>query len=284
MKKIRKNLKPMNHLTKLLFSIMLLTSLNATESRTISFAPLPMTSEKKTIQEFLPLVDYMQTHLHLKIKFNYKKDYNDILNGFMDGSIDIAYLGPLPYAILKSKYPYVKPIASFKRQDGRTSYRCAISKFSKDTFNVNKPIRVALTQPLSTCGYYSTKKLLKEKFGILLENQKYDYTMSHTNALIGVMKEEFLLAGSSEDIAKKHESLGMEIIATTELLPAFAIVVNTKTLSSDEIEKITKTLLNIPKSSYENMGRRVQYGISPADVQSYDKINIKYEIPEKGNL
>ena len=160
-------------------------SLLATESKTIYFTPLPMKNEKKIIEEFLPLIDYMQERLSLKIKFNYKKDYNNILKGFMDGSIDIAYLGPLPYAILKSKYPYVKPIVSFKRKNGNTSYRCAISKFSRDKFDPKKPIKVALTQSLSTCGYYSTQKLLKEKYGIILQNQKYDYTMSHTNGING---------------------------------------------------------------------------------------------------
>jgi len=275
----------MKILIRLLFTIVILfKSVFASDNGIIYFSPLPMKSEKKTIEEFLPLVDYLQNTTSLKIKFNYKKDYNDILKSFIDGSVDIAYLGPLPYAILKSRYPYVKPIVSFKREDGTINYRCVISKFSKDKFDPKKPIKVALTQPLSTCGYYSTHKLLKEKFGILLENQKYDYTMSHTNALLGVMREEFLLAGSSIDIAKKFESLGMEIIATTELLPAFAIVVNTKTLSDNEIKNITKTLLNIPKSSYENMGTRVKYGISPVDEKSYEMINIKYEIPQKGNL
>ena len=262
----------------------LISSIFAIENKTIYFTPLPMKSEKKTIEEFLSLVDYMQDNLHQQVKFNYKKDYGDIIKGFMDGSIDIAYLGPLPYAILKASYPYAKPIVSFKQKDATASYRCVISKFSKDTLDFSKPITVALTQPLSTCGYYSTQKLLQEKFGVSLQNQKYDYTMSHTNALIGVMREDFLLAGSSEDIAKKYESLGMEIIATSEPLPAFAIIVNTKTLSPQEIDTITKALLNIPNKEYENWGETFMYGTTPSDINSYDTFNIDYTIPQKGNM
>lgn len=263
---------------------MLLGSLFADESRIIYFAPLPMKNEKTNIEEFLPLVDYMQKNLPLTIKFNYHKNYDDILKSFMDGSTDIAYLGPLPYAILKSKYPYAKPIITFNEKDGTTTYRCAISKFSQDVLDLSKPLRVALTQPLSTCGYYATQKLLQKKFGLALKNQKYNYTMSHTNALTGVIREEYMLAGSSEEIAKKYESLGMEIIAKSELFPGFALVVNTKTLSAKEIQEITKTLLNIPKSSYEKWGTLLEYGTRPADTSSYDSLNLKYAIPQKGNI
>lgn len=274
---------------KILFLSILIISifsrtLFAEQQKTLYFAPLPMKNEKKVIEEFFPLIEYMEKSLALKIKFNYKKDYNDILKGFMDGSIDMAYLGPLPYVVLKSEYSYIKPIVFFNQKNGTTSYRCAISKFSLDKFDPKKPFKVALTQPLSTCGYYITHKLLKEKFGILLENEKYDYKMSHTNALTSVMREEFLLAGSSLEIAKKFESLGMEVIAQSELLPAFAMVINTKTVSAQEIKKIRETLLSIPPSNYKKMGVRVEYGLSPVDETLYKSIDIKQEIPLRGNL
>lgn len=260
------------------------SSLIAEQKRTIHFTPLPMQNNKKTIEKFIPLIDYLQNTLPLNIKFNYQKDYEEIINGFIDGTIDIAYLGPFPYALLKSKYEFVKPIVVFKRKDGTGNYRCAISKFSKDKLDLNKPIKVALTQPESTCGYYFTNKLLKEKFSISLEDTKYNYTMSHTNALTSVMREEYLLAGSSEDIARKYESLGMEIIALSEALPGLTLVVNTKTLSLEEIDMITNALLNIPKQNYEMLGDIAKYGVAPADVSSYDIFNIECEIPKKGNI
>lgn len=275
----------MNLFAKVLLSItVVFATLLVAEQKTIYFSPLPMKSKKQTIEEFLPFVHYMETKLPYKVEFNYKKDYNDILNGFIDGSIDIAYLGPLPYTVLRSRYPHVKPIVSFKQPDGTNSYRCAISKFSKDTIDFDKPVTVALTQPLSTCGYYAVKKMLKKEFGLSLAKQRYDYTMSHTNALIGVVKGEYMIAGSSERLAKQHQSLGMEIIARSELLPTFALVVNTKTLSSQEIEQITETLLNIPKYEYQDWRSIFKNGFSPADAEAYDAIDLDCEVPKKGNM
>lgn len=268
----------------ILSTILFCEPLLAGSKRTLYFSPLPIKNEKKVIEEFLPLIEYMQKNLSVKIKFNYKKDYNDILKGFMDGSVDMAYLGPLPYVTLQSKYPYIKAIVAFKNRDGDVGYRCALSKFALDKFNPKDSIKVALTQPLSTCGYYMTNRLLKDNFAITLQNQKYDYTMSHTNALLGVMREDFLLAGSSLSIAQEFKSLGMEVIARSELLPAFAIVVNTKTVTAEEIESIKEILLSIPQNSYEKMGIRVEYGLAPVDEKSYEKIEIKDSIPLQGNL
>lgn len=229
-------------------------------------------------------MDYMQKESNFTIKFKYEKDYKDILEGFKQHTIDMAYLGPLPFAILMSQYPHVKPIISFRQKDGSVKYRCVISKYEKDELDLNVPIKVALTQPLSTCGYFMTKQLLQKRYGIPLENQLFKYTMSHTNALLGVLQEKFLIAGSSEDIAMKHESLGMQIIEKSELLPGFAIVVNTQTLKKEEIDAITQTLLLIPKSRYAKWGNKMAHGMVPADEKSYESLFIDYSIPNEGNM
>jgi phosphonate transport system substrate-binding protein len=259
------------------------SSLFALEPKKIHFAPLPMKSKKK-IEEFLPLVDFLETNLSLKVEINYQENYDDIIKGFMDGTIDIAYLGPLPYAILKSKYPHVKPIVTFKEEDGNTSYRCTLSKFAKDTLDFSEPIKVALTQALSTCGYYSAEQLLQKNFGLSLQKQKYKYEMSHSKALLGVLKEEFLIASTSEKIAKRYETLGMQIIATSEPFPAFALVVNTKTLSNELITQISQALLKAPDETYESWSEALKYGVTPADVKLYEALKIRYKIPEKGNM
>lgn len=259
-------------------------SLSAMEQRTIYFTPLSVENEKKTKEEFLPLLDYMQSKLPLTIKFNYQEDYKNILLGLKDGSIDIAYLGPLPYAILKEQYPYIKPLVSMKQKDGSMGYKCVIAKFAKDEIDFTKVLNVALTQPFSTCGYFMTKRLLKEKFGVSLEEQHYGYTMSHSSALTGVLEGRYMIAAAKEDLARKYETLGMEIIAISEELPLLSIVVNTKTLSPEEIETIRETLLNIPASEYKKWGAIVEYGFTPSDEKAYDALKIDYAIPEKGNM
>ena len=268
----------------LIFYIFFTNSLFAQEKKVINFAPLPTKGSIQNVKEFLPINSYLKETLSLDIHYIYKKDYQEILDGFEDGSIDIAYLGPLPFVSLRKKYPYAEPIVVFKQSNGLSKYRCVVAKFKNDTFDKNKQIKVALTQPLSTCGYLMTNILLKDKFNIELKNQKYKYTMSHTNALISVVKGEFLLAGAKDSIAKRYESLGMEIIAQSKLLPGFSLVVNTKTLSKKQIKEIQDTLLSISSKKYKSMGGITSKGLEKSNIEDYDSLIVDFHIPKVGNI
>lgn len=268
----------------LVFSTILTSLLFAQEKKVINFAPLPTKSSSLNIKEFLPVNQYIKNKLSLDVSYVYKEDYQDILDGFKNGTIDIAYLGPLPFISLKKEYPYAEPIVTFKQSNGSSKYRCVIAKFKNDKFDKNKQIKVALTQPLSTCGYLMTNILLRDKFNIELQDQKYKYTMSHTNALISVVKGEFLLAGAKNCIAKKYESLGMEIIARSELLPGFSLVVNTKTLSKKQIKDIQDTLLSVSDEKYKSMGGISLNGLERTNIDDYSSLNINFYIPKVGNM
>jgi len=266
------------------FSLFFTTTLIANGKKNINFAPLPTKSSVQNTKEFLPVNRYLEKKLSLKIHYIHKKDYRDILDGFKNGTIDIAYLGPLPFVSLKKEYKYAQPIVTFKQSNGLAKYRCVIAKFKDDKFDKTKQFKVALTQPLSTCGYLMTNILLKSKFNLELENQKYNYTMSHTNALLSVLKGEYLLAGAKKSIAKKHESLGMEIIAQSELLPGFSLVVNTKTLSKEQIKQIQNSLLSVSSKEYKQWGGITVNGLEKANIDDYNSLHVDFKIPQKGNI
>lgn len=263
---------------------LLSTALFGDNRNVIKFAPLPTKKASKNIEDFLPMNSYLKEKLSIDIDYVYKKDYQDILNGFKDGSIDMAYLGPLPYVALKKEYMFVRPIISFKQKSGLSKYRCVLAKFKNDKFDKKSQIKVALTQPLSTCGYFMTNKLLKENFDIELKNQKYDYTMSHTNALISVVKGEYLISGAKYSIAKKYESLGVEIIAQSKLIPGFSLVVNTQTLSQKQINEIQKTLLQISNEKLKSIKGIMKYGVEKANISDYNELVIDFHIPKRGNI
>lgn len=251
----------------------------------INFTPLPLKKGIQNIEEFLPMNGYLQERLNIDIKYVYKQDYADIIKGFKDGSIDIAYLGPLPYIYLKKHYKYTMPMVTFNQSNGESSYKCVLSKFKEDKVDRSKTIKIALTQPLSTCGYYMTSILLQEHFGIDISQQMYKYTMSHSNALIQTLEGRFLIAGAKDTIAKPYESLGMEIIATSRSLPGFSLVVNTKTLSTKQIDEIRNVLLSIPKDIYKSWGGVTSRGMVESSYKEYEKLKIDFDaIPLRGNM
>ncbi|MCK9491905.1 MAG: PhnD/SsuA/transferrin family substrate-binding protein [Sulfurimonas sp.] len=224
---------------------------------------------------------YLESKISIKINYIYKKDYKDILDGFKDGTIDMAYLGPLPYLSLKKKYEFVEPILTFKQDDGLTKYRCVLVKFQEDEFKKDSQIKVALTQPLSTCGYFMSSILLRENFNIDLSEQTYKYTMSHVNALNSVLKGECLIAGVRERTAKEFESLGLEIIAKSKLMPGFSLIVNTKTLTKEQIKSIKEALLELQDRDIKKLKGILVNGVVEASERDYDGLSIDIEIPQK---
>ena len=235
-------------------------------------------------KEFIPINSYIEKKLNIKIEYLHLKNYKDILDGFKNGTIDIAYLGPLPFVSLYKEYPYAKPIVTFKQKNGLAKYRCVLAKFRDDKLDFSKKVKVALTQPLSTCGFLMSSVLLKEKFGVDLKDEYYDYTMSHTNALTAVLEGRFLIAGAKESIAKKFKSLGVDIIAKSRLLPGFAIVVNEKTMSKEEIELFQNTILSLSQKELEDIGGIISRGVIKSNIRDYDILKVDFKIPNHGNI
>lgn len=267
------------------FITLLLTSSYAKDKNIIYFSPLPMKNTKQNIQDFVPLNSYIEDKLNIKIKYIHNTNYQDIIEGFIKGNIDLAYLGPLPLVALKQQYPFIQPLVSIQQSKDTKKYRCVLTKFKKDTVDISKPIKIALTQPLSTCGYFMTQKLLLDTYNIDLTTQKYQYLMSHQNAILSVLEGDYMIAGAKDSIAKKYETVGMEIIAQSEPLPGFSLVANVKTLTQQQIKQIEQTILNIDQQTYTKWKGIFSKGFIKADIKDYDKIEVNFhKIPKWGNI
>jgi len=271
-------------ITIILFSFYLYASIIGKES--LNFAPLSIQSKSELMEEFIPFFAYIERELKLKeTRFVYEKDYAQIIAKFKANQIDIALLGPLPYLKLKKEYPNMQPIVAFKNANNKSTYRCVIAHFGKDLIAWDQPLKVALTQPLSTCGYYATSRLLKNHYGIDLSKQSYKYQFSHHNALFAVLEGEFDIAGVKESVAREFHSLGIRTLAKSEPFPEFALVVNTQTICAKTIKLLQKTILDIDASLYKKWGGIFSNGFEVIDTKAYEKIVVEFEkIPKRGNF
>lgn len=253
--------------------------------KTIVFAPLPIKNQSIVVEEFAPLFQYLEKVLKIKTIFSHEKDYAIIIQKFKQNKIDIALLGPLPYLKLNKDYKFNQPIITFKQDDKNTHYRCVLAKYKNDKVTIQNQTKVALTQPLSTCGYYMTNQLMQKKYDISLKDQKFSYTMSHQNTLNGVLDGDFDIAGVKESIAKEYKTLGVEILAQSSLLPGFSLIANTKSLPKKQIEIIQNLILTIPKSTYSQWDGLPANGSIPADETTYNKFYVDFtDIPMQGNI
>lgn len=259
------------------------------QARPIVFAPLPLSNTQKSFEDFNAMVSHLEKALGETIAFRYEKKYDDVIALFQANEIDIAYLGPLPFITLKEQFPFAKALITFHEKDGKNGYRCVLVKFAKeplDTLHV-KALKVALTQPLSTCGYTKTKLLLEKKLNLNLDETLFRYVGQHDEVALSIIRGEFMIGGMKESIARSYASLGLEILDIGSHLPGFSLVVNTNTLTQEHIDTIKKRLLTTPKEVYKTWGKDISHGMSEADEKLFEKIVFSpknFTIPQSGNF
>lgn len=272
--------------THLYFVLLFCSMLLAKEP--IVFAPLPMQDKNTILRQFYPMIEYLQKKTKREFKVSHYKNYETLLDNFIQGNIDLIYLGPLPFVTLQEKYPDIEPLVFFKDKDGASFYTCSLIAFMDNDIDFTQPIKdkkIALTQPLSTCGYLGVSKILQLADSNIEENH-YNYVCRHDTVALHVAQKKAELGGLKTSIAKQYHGIGIDILATTDPMPMFVLAGNTKTLSFDTLQAIQSILLKTPLSQYKNWGEKIRYGTKKASLEDYKYlIEIKkgLDIPQKGN-
>jgi len=263
------------------------------QARTLVFAPLPMESRETVLKQFMPMANYLQQTLGCEIRFDYSDNYAQILDKFRQGRIDLAYLGPLPYVSLRNMDEHAVPLVHFREASGEPLYTCSIVALADKGMDLTgmENRKVALTQPLSTCGYLSTNGLLRAH-GTSLSKNLYRYVNKHDEVAMAVVRGEFDAGGLKTAIARKYSHLGLVLLAETPPLPAFALIANTATVTPAEQSSIRDALVRLDpggkdKAMLESWGVNVRYGSVPAADDDYKPVRELLgdgKIPETGNF
>jgi len=267
--------------------------LSPAHSIEIHFAPLPMEKSKIVIGQIKPMLNYLEKRTPHRFKIVFLKNYDEIIQHFQAGDIDLAFLGPLPYVILAYKNQNVIPLVRFLSHTGKDTYTCSLFHIMDEDIAPFTGKRLGLTQPYSTCGYLSMLYLVKN-LGGHIKQMRYRYVGSHSEVALSLARGEFELGGIKTSIGQKFVHLGLEPIAKTEPLPGFVLAANSKTLSNDVIQNIAETLLKLKPLDHQadaittvNWGENVRYGSVPAKDSDFDGIREKLRglvLPLEGNF
>lgn len=273
---------------KVVILLILLYSTVLSDNKTIIFAPLALKDIKTIHSQFSPMIKYLENKLNRKIKIDYNANYNELLKKFIEGKIDIAYLGPLPYLSLESKYKNLVPLVNFKNKNGDSSYTCSFVSFITNNYPREgmKNAKIALPQALSTCGYLFVSDILNNS-NINIEDNKYKYLGRHDKVALDIILDNFKYGGLKTDIAKEYYHLGLKELKRSKAIPNFILVANAKTLEKNIINKIRESMITIEKSELSLWHDSLKYGTKEANIHDYDnlrKIVNSFKITSKSNF
>lgn len=255
---------------------------------TLVFSPLPMETPYTVASQWKPLLAYLERKLGVTMTINYSHSNDEAVDKLRKGEVDLAYLGPLPYVTLKSSFDAVEPLLAFNEKNGGHTYTCAIAVTTHSPLALSqmRNKRIALTQPLSTCGYFAVQGMLQQA-GTSLENNRYRYIGPHDEVALSIVRGEFDAGGLKTAIARKYAHLGLKVLAESPEMPGLALIANRNRLSPERIAQIRQALLEADEETRKAWGDNIRYGASAIDDRAYDgmrQLSMPAAIPQQGNF
>jgi phosphonate transport system substrate-binding protein len=239
----------------------------------IRFAPLPLENTEATIKAFSGLLERMQAILEQPIELVYHEKYDEILSGLARGTIDIAFLGPLPYALLRNQGVPLEPLVLFRESNGEARYRCALIHFRGDDLSPRSlsKQRLAMTQRSSTCGYLGAAAILDALAGLKPEDLAATaYLGSHENVALAVVEGRADLGSLKEEFALKYKLLGLEILGLSPWLPGTGLFAHPQTVPASLRVRLREGLLQTPSNVYSGWGNAMRYGMAVAEEAPFE--------------
>lgn len=280
-------LPKLRRILAILLSILSVGLAQSAES-VLTFAPMPMETPETVVGQWKPLLNYLERKTGIELRIDYSQSNEEILEKFRAGKLDLAYLGPLPYVVLKENFPAALPVVHFKEASGQAAYTCSIVALSENklTLKNQRNKKIALTQPLSTCGYFAADNLLRQT-GTDLEANRYRYLNAHDAVALAVVRGDYDFGVLKTAIGRKYVHLGLKTLTETLPLPSLGLVANGARLSAETIERLRVAILEADSAVRASWGDNIHHGAVPAADADYDpmrKLRTQRKIPAKGNF
>ncbi|NGX15703.1 PhnD/SsuA/transferrin family substrate-binding protein [Wenzhouxiangella sp. XN24] len=260
-------------------TLLLCSPAAAMPAESLVFVPLPMENPRNTVAHSKALAAHFQRLHGGPVAVRHLADYDEILRAFVADEIDLLHLGPLPLHELQRMAPHAVAVVALLGSDGEARYTCALASPTDSVPEPGEPgssegprapARIALTQPISTCGYLASGWLLQQG-GADIDEMSADYLGSHEAVALALVGGKYALGGLKRKIADRYSQLGLRVIAETDPLPGFVLVANGRTMTLEQIETLRAGLLATDANilSGLELGR---HGFAPVDELSLGTI------------
>ncbi len=208
----------------------------------IYFGVIPRDNPRIEYEKYQPLLDYLSEATHYKFELVLRKSYEDTVTDMGNGTIDIAFLGPLTYLEAHKKYGAVCIL-----RPGGAYYRSVI------IVRKGSPVRAvsdlkgrsfAFGAVGSTAGDLVPHYLLAES-GVTRRSLSADANFDYDESVVKAVLSGQYDAGAVRDTsARKFCRLGLKIIEESGPIPTGPIVIGPKVPSevADAVKKALELL------------------------------------------
>ena len=207
----------------------------------------PYLSPSELTKRFTPLAKLLEKKLGREVQISIAGDYKEHIKKLLDGSVDLAYMGPASYVTASNNGNNVYPLAILKVND-KSTFRGVIIKRTGNTAIEKlahlKGKSFAFGDVKSTMSHLVPRYMLLEA-GIKIEElSRYEHLGSHENVALGVLIGDFDAGAVKEEIFWKFRKRGLTALAMTPSISEH-IFAGSPLLSPEMVIKLRDCLLSI---------------------------------------
>ncbi len=176
--------------------------------------------------KYQPLVDYLAARTGKKWELRLNTSYQDTVGELCSGAVQLAYLGPLAY--LRARAACEAVPAVHLRTRGKDTYRGFIMVRADSPVHALRELvgkRVGFGAPLATSSYLAARALLEDAGVRVGSDVACRHYAQHEGAARAVVLGEADACAVRDIVGEKFLSRGLRILAESEPLPNFALVV-----------------------------------------------------------
>lgn len=220
---------------------------------------IPDESVTELHKKFLPLTNYLEKKISMKIKFHPVTDYASVVEGLANNKIDIAWLGGFTYIQAKIRSNYnVSPII---QRDKDTKFTSVFISHKDNKINSLLDLKnksFSFGSPSSTSGHLMPRSFLKKQ-EIVPESffKRIAYSGAHDATIYSVLGKK-VFAGVLNNLVwqkfyneKPELAKNLDVISITSEYYDYNWTIR-KDMSTELKNKIIDAFLNLNNDSLEN--------------------------------
>jgi len=242
----------MNTLKGLIFLLGCL-AITASHAEQTDIEPLilgvhPYLAPAELIKRFTPLANYLASAINRPVKVRIGSTYEEHINAIGNGSIDIAYMGPVPYVRMVKKFGKKTLLA---RQVVNNDPYLKGEIIVRDDSPIKKLVDLKgkcffFGDPNSTMSSIMPQMML-EKAGVTLDMlSSHKFLEGHKNVALGVLSGNCDAGSVKEEVYDEYRFKGLRSVSPLPRVADHLLVASSK-LPKGLVKKLRAAILQINK-------------------------------------
>ncbi len=246
--------------------------------QSIRFGIVTFYNPRVMVLRYQPFMDALSQRTPYKFELVLAQSYEQTVERLEEGEIYLAYLGPVTFIRAKHRFGAI-PLVRLNT-GGSAEYHSMIAVRDDSGILDLESLRgkdFAFGAPLSTSSHLYPRLMLAS-VGIELEDLgSYTYYRHHDSAARAVLTGQADACGIRDVTAERFAARGLRVIAVSDPIPNFPLVVSPG-LPDSLIDILRSTLLALDPGSPADSLDMAQWdlelrdGFAPVDVSDYDAV------------